>query len=364
LEVRQAAVLTRDGEPAVSERHVHILEAVRDCGSLNAAAKHLRISFRDAWEKIRTAERRLGVALMIGRTGGARGGGSRLTPAAEDLIARMRAFHAEHGAAAARAAATHFGAATLAAAPARAPRDVVRLATTTSAVDTGVLAHLLPPFTRRFGIAVDVRPVGSGTALDLARGGRVDAVLTHAPEAEAHALQRGFVVNERDVMRNAFVIVGPPADPAAVRRAKSGPEALQRIAAARATLLSRGDYSGTHQRERALLKLANLRPGAWVRVAHLGMGELLRSASQRGAYALSDRGTMAALRPALDLDVLFEDRSALENTYVISATEPQRHATNYLDAMALIAWLTSPIAQEMITSYRVAGHPVVQPIGR
>jgi len=240
--------------------------------------------------------------------------------------------------------------------------DRLTLATTTSVVDTGLLAALLQPFTQHFGIDVEVVPVGSGAALRQARAGRADAVLTHAPGGERQAVTHGDVVNPRPVMRNAFVIVGPGADPARVRDAESVRTALRRIAAAAAPFLSRADRSGTHQRESALFAAAEITRGAWYRRHRMGMAELLRRADTVGAYTLADRGTFAALASELSLVELYSDDQLLANTYSVLATNPQRHgAANYRAAMALIGWLTSPAVQELIAAFRVAGRRVALP---
>ena len=363
LEGHASTWLLHGGRPALGERHLAILEAVQRVGSLNAAAKRLGISYRDAWGKIRAAERLLGVELLTGRVGGRHGGGSRLTAVGEELLARLRAFHAEQRHAAARAADLFFGVPHALRHPGRGDR--LLLATTTSAVDSGLLALLLPPFTRRTGIEVEARPVGSGAALRAARTGAVDAVLTHAPAAEAHAVAAGDVLNPRPVMVNDFVLVGPAGDPAGVRRAGDAGAALRRIADAHLTLLSRGDDSGTHQRERELLAAARVvARGPWYRLARAGMADVLRRASGAQAYALTDRGTFAVLAGTLSLVVLHAGDPELTNTYSILATNPHRHpGANYLGAMALIGWLTSPAAQELIAAYRVGWRPVVRPAG-
>jgi tungstate transport system substrate-binding protein len=349
----------RGDQPVLGERHLAILVTVQENGSLNAAAQRLGISYRDAWEKIRQAEVALGISLIVAQTGGRHGGGSRLTPAGEQLVARLRAFQREHEQATARAAAAYFDGSD---SPAGSRHDSLRLATTTSVVDSGLLTALLTPFTRRMGIEVEVLPVGSGAALRLARTGRADVVLAHAPEAEQRALCAGILVNRRAVMRNEFVFAGPLEDPAGVRTARAASVVFQRIAAARFPFLSRGDSSGTHLRERALLNAAGIRCGSWYRSDRSGMAELLRHANEARAYVLTDRGTFGALGETLALDILYDGDPLLENRYSVLATNPRRHpSANYVAAMALIGWLTAPPAQELIAAYRVSGRVIARP---
>lgn len=360
LGARTSTWLTHEGQPVLGERHLAILEGVSALGSLNAAAKHLRISYRDAWGQIRHAEAALGVGLIAARTGGRHGGGSCLTVEGEQLVARLRAFHQEQRQTTARCAARYFGGTPPPAL--RSNDDRLVLATTTSLVDTGLLALLLAPFSQRAGTEVDVFAVGSGAALRLARTGDADVVLTHASGAEERSLIAGETVNRREVLTNEFVLVGPPDDPAGVRAVRGVQAALRRIAAARLPFLSRADESGTNQRERSLLTAAGVRPGRWYQRGHCGMAELLRATDAIRDYTLTDCGTFAAVADELRLDVLCRGGTELMNPYSVSATNPHRHeGANYLAAMELVGWLTSPATQEMIAAYRVAGRAVAQP---
>jgi tungstate transport system substrate-binding protein len=355
------ALLARlaDGSSPLRRRHLAILEAVRDRGSLNAAAQHLGISYRNTWTTLRQLQALLGVGLIRAQTGGRNGGGSRLTVAGEEFVARLRAFLAEQRAAAAHAASRHFGAAAASAAA----RDRLRLATTTSVVDSGLLAVLLPPFTDRLGIAVEVLPVGSGAALRLARDGRADAVLAHAPAVEERAESAGAILNRRPLMTNQFVLLGPADDPARVRGAATPAAAVRRIAAARAVFFSRADRSGTHECERHLLRAAAVTPGRWHRQGRCGMAELLRRASAAQAYLLSDTGTFAALADGLALEILANGAARLGNQYSIAAANPHRQrGVRFVEAMALIGWLTSPAARELIAEFRVGGRRIAVPM--
>jgi len=240
----------------------------------------------------------------------------------------------------------------------------LRVATTTSTEDSGLLAAILPSFEQRFHIPVDVVAVGSGKALQLAKNGDVDAVLSHAPELEQQFLAAGFGVNPRAVMESNFVLVGPPSDPAAVGTAGTAAEAMRRIAAARAPFVSRGDESGTHQKERALWRAAGIEPrGDWYLSAGLGMGEVLRMAQERQAYTLSDRATFALYRSKGDLAILREGDPVLANPYTVIAVNPARHRhVRYIEAMIFIAWLTSPEGQEKIGAFRVGGQALFRPV--
>src|SRR6266849_9680680 len=104
--------------------------------------------------------------------------------------------------------------------------ETVRMATTTSTANTGLLDYLLPKFRSRTGITVQYVAVGTGAALKIGEQGDADVVLVHDRESEERFLARGFGVNRRDVMYNDFIIVGSPADPAQIRGMKNAAEAL------------------------------------------------------------------------------------------------------------------------------------------
>jgi tungstate transport system substrate-binding protein len=141
---------------------------------------------------------------------------------------------------------------------------VLRLATTTSTVDTGLFKAILPDFESQCGCRVDVVAVGTGQALELGRRGDADVLLTHAPEQEAAFMKEGHAARRDDVMYNDFVIVGPPEDPAGAAKASMAKDAFASIASASGTFASRGDRSGTHTKELTLWKAAGTAP-AWER---------------------------------------------------------------------------------------------------
>lgn len=237
----------------------------------------------------------------------------------------------------------------------------LRLATTTSVDHSGLLGEVLPVFTAESGLRVDVLAVGTGRALALLARGDVDVALTHDPEAEEVYRDADAAARVVAVMANGFVVVGPPEDPAGVAGAASAAEAFQRIADQGAWFASRGDSSGTHAREGVLWRTAARAP-APSRVIETGQGmsPTLRVASERGAYALSDRATFLQLAPTLSLAVLLEGGDGLANVYsiVIPGTGARR-----TDAAQLADWFLSGAGQAAIARFRVAGEQVFTPAG-
>jgi tungstate transport system substrate-binding protein len=240
----------------------------------------------------------------------------------------------------------------------------LRLATTTSTQDSGLLPILNPPFEKLTGITVDVIAVGTGKAIKLGENGDVDLVLVHDRKAEDQFVAQGYGVNRRDVMHNDFVVVGPVEDPAAVAGAKSTADAFSKIAAAGAAFVSRGDASGTNAKELILWAAASVKPrGAWYKEVGQGMGEVLIMSNNLKAYTLSDRGTWIAMRDKLPgLKILSEGDAALFNPYGVIAVNPQKHPeANYLAAMRYIAWVTSVQGQKIIRDYALGGQQLFTP---
>lgn len=119
-------------------------------------------------------------------------------------------------------------------------QERLKLATTTSTENTGLLKVVLPPFESKNNCKVDVIAVGTGQSLKLGEQGDVDVVLVHAPELEEKFVKDGYGINRQYVMYNDFIIVGPSEDPAKIKGLKAAKEAFAKIAAARSPFVSRG----------------------------------------------------------------------------------------------------------------------------
>jgi tungstate transport system substrate-binding protein len=232
----------------------------------------------------------------------------------------------------------------------------VDIATTTSVVNSGLLDSLLPAFQSETGIVVRVHAAGSGRALEMLNDGVVDLAISHAPHAEADMLARHGDWRYRKIATNQFVVVGPPTDPAGVRDAADIASALTRIAAADAGFISRGDGSGTHERESELWTVAQVKPAPGrMLVSGAGMGATLRQAEERGAYTLTDDSTFMQLRQQLTLAVLFSNDPRLVNSY--SVVHPRNNPT----ASTLSDWLAQGKGRERLGAYRIGGTPAFTP---
>jgi tungstate transport system substrate-binding protein len=250
---------------------------------------------------------------------------------------------------------------------------VLRLATTTSTADTGLLTAILPSFEKPCGCRVDVVAVGTGQALELGRRGDADVLLVHAYKAEMQFIAEHHARERFDVMFNDFVIVGPASDPAKVAGTTTAREAFAAIAAAQAPFASRGDKSGTHTAELAVWASAQITPaGRWYRSIGQGMGETLIVADEQAAYTISDRGTWLSMNAKLSgLRLLVGGRSiaenrdpSLRNRYGVMAVDPERHAGVNAEAAAkFVRWILSPETQRAIGEFGVKrfGQPLFHP---
>jgi tungstate transport system substrate-binding protein len=237
----------------------------------------------------------------------------------------------------------------------------LRMSTTTSTENSGLLKVLLPPFEKQNDCQVDVIAVGTGKALKLGEAGDVDVVLVHARKLEDKFVADGFGVNRKDVMYNDFVILGPAADPAGVKGVKTAAEALAKIAEKQAPFVSRGDESGTHQKEKDLWQAAGGVPkAAWYVEAGQGMGEVIVMATEKQGYTLADRGTYNAFKKAkTNLVIVFDGEKGLFNPYGVIAVNPQKHPhVKYDLALKFIDFITGAEGQKIIADYQVDGDPI------
>ena len=255
------------------------------------------------------------------------------------------------------------GLAVLAGLPAASAQDL-RLATTTSTENSGLLKVILPKFEAKSHLTVHVIAVGTGKALKLGENGDADVLLVHAPAAELAFMAAGHGVNRRKVMHNDFILVGPASDPAAVRGSSDVVAALRRIAETKARFVSRGDDSGTDKMEKSYWPLAGLSPAGqpWYVSAGQGMGEVLTMAAELQAYTLTDRGTFAAYRARSGLEIDVQGDSRMFNPYHVMAVSPAKYPDiNFRGATAFSDWITSPEGQQAIADFRIEGKQVFFP---
>jgi tungstate transport system substrate-binding protein len=251
----------------------------------------------------------------------------------------------------------------------------LRLATTTSTADSGLLTFILPDFEKKFNCKVDTVAVGTGQAIEIGTKGDADVLLVHARAQEDKFVADGHAKERFDVMYNDFIVLGPKADPAKIAGMSSSVEAFKTIATAQAPFASRGDKSGTNTKELSIWSSAGITPTkdmAWYNALGQGMGETLLTSNEKGMYTLSDRGTYLSMKDKLPNLVIVlggnslqenKDKSLL-NPYGVMAVNPDKHpGMNYDMAMNFVKWITSVEEQKVIGSYGVDkfGQPLFYP---
>lgn len=231
--------------------------------------------------------------------------------------------------------------------------QAVILSTTTSTQDSGLLDVLVPLFEKKTGTTVKTISVGTGQALALGAKGEADVCLVHAPDSEKKYVADGLLVNRRLVMHNDFLIVGPAGDPAKIQGMASAVEAMRRLAEAKATFVSRGDNSGTHQLEKKLWQEAKVEPtGAWYLQAGQGMGATLGIASEKQGYTVTDRATFLAFKKRVQLIPLVERDRILLNIYSVLEPNPAKFPRlNAAGGKAFADFMVSKEIQEVIRTY-------------
>lgn len=267
---------------------------------------------------------------------------------------------------------------------------IIKMSTTTSTENSGLLGVLLPEFTKDTGIQVKVIAKGTGAAIRDGMDGNVDIIFVHAKAREEKFVADGYGAFRLGVMHNDFVILGPKTDPAGIKGMKKAAAALKKIAGAEARFVSRGDDSGTHTKEQNLWKETGLplktettnmikkgkkvslsfqHPdglGKWYLSIGQGMGKAMTYAEEKQAYLMADRGTYLKYKlgrkQGLELEILCEGDQALFNPYGIIPISPKKYSHVKFDmAEKLAKWLVSEKAQKLIAGYKIQGQQAFFP---
>ena len=239
------------------------------------------------------------------------------------------------------------------------------LSSTTSTEQSGLFAFMLPIFKMKTGIDVKVVAVGTGQALDIGRRGDADVVFVHDKPAEEKFVSEGYATKRIEVMYNDFVLIGPKSDPAKIVGGKDIKVAFQKIAAAQAPFVSRGDKSGTHAAELRYWKdsgVAVAPTPTWYKETGSGMGPALNTASAMNGYILADRATWLAFKNRGDLTILVQGDPKLFNQYGVMLVNPAKFPhVKKAEGQAFIDWIISKSGQDVIASYQISGEQLFFP---
>jgi tungstate transport system substrate-binding protein len=212
---------------------------------------------------------------------------------------------------------------------------------------SGVLQAWTEDFQSRTGRRVELVIVPDEQALDMARHGECDLMLTHVPDEEEELERPGYLEGSQEVMRGDFVILGPPADPAGIRGMESAVDAFEKIAETMQTFILRFDGSGTAIRQSLLWAVSDAgATGEWLLPTEGDAEEAIRETSREGAYTLADRSSYERLAGELDLEILLEGDEALEDIYSAAAVSTLTYPDTDLDgALEFIDYLLSEDAR-------------------
>lgn len=266
--------------------------------------------------------------------------------------------------------------------------DTIKMSTTTSTLDSGLLDVLLPEFKKDTGIEVQVLAKGTGAAIRDGEDGNVDVIFVHDPQREEKFVAEGYGTERFKVMHNDFVILGDPSDPAGIKGGKDAAKALAVIAEKKAEFISRGDESGTHFKELALWKKSGVAmektakkvikggkevevsfeapQGPWYLSIGQGMGKTLIMAAEKKAYTISDRGTYISQKFGIanptSLEIAVEGDEALFNPYGVIPVNPKKYPhVKFASAQKFAQWLVSERGQKVIADYKLKGQQVFYP---
>jgi tungstate transport system substrate-binding protein len=239
-------------------------------------------------------------------------------------------------------------------------QEILKMASTTSIYETGLLDIVLPPFEKANNVKVQVLSVGSGKAFALGDNGDVDIIFVHSRADEDNFLKKGAGIARREIMYNFFILVGPKTDPANVKASKDMAAAFRAIADKKGPFVSRGDNSGTHMKELAVWNTSGIKPeGAWYMESGQGMTITLKMAEEKEGYTLIDTSTFALNRSKTNLVILKEDPASMKNLYSVIVVNPEKYAHVKKDlALKLSDWLSTDGCRALIKSLKVNGKSI------
>lgn len=332
------------GEKIPGKELLKLLLAIDRTGSLNRAVQEAGMSYRYGWGLLNRAEKTLGLQLVLRQVGGLAGGGTSLTEDGKKVLGHLQSLQREvQGQIESLIFPDHSSAG-----------KQLLLASTMEPVVTGLLDVLAQAYMNETGVAVRHIAAGSGQALSLARAGRVDLVLTHAPELEEEFLAQGYGIWRLPVMYNEFVLVGPADDPAKVKNLDIK-SAFLAIAKRKMPFVSRGDNSGTNLMEQKIWKAVNVNPDGeeWYHKCNsvYGSFEALRRAEMMGAYTIVDRASFLAANLSGKLAVLTMGGDDLKNVFSVIPVSRTKAAVNQEQAEAFSRWLAGPKAAGIIRDF-------------
>ncbi|SRR5574344_448209 len=246
--------------------------------------------------------------------------------------------------------------------------EVLMMATTTSTDDTGLLDSLAPKYEKDTGNSLKWVATGTGKALKMGENCDVDVLLVHSPAAEKKYIDAGFGVNRQEVMYNDFIIVGPKNDPIKIEGMTTA-DAFKKIEDEKVIFVSRGDSSGTHNKEISVWeKVVQNVPEkeSWYLQSGQGMITTINMAAEKNGYTLTDRGTWIKYESQKGdnnpMKLVVENDNVLFNQYSVISVNKDRCKNVKLDlANEFGNWIVSDDVQKFIADFKLLDKALFTP---
>ena len=231
---------------------------------------------------------------------------------------------------------------------------------TTSIKNSGFYDYILPLIKKDLDIRAKVIAVGSGAAIKNTMNCDGDLLIVHSPVQEKEFISKGYAEKSYYFMHNYFVIIGPKSDPAGIKGIIYPEEIFKKIFNKKVLFISRGDNSGTHNKELGYWNKINLNPipfsGKWYLETGTSMGATINTSIGLGAYTLSDKASWLSFSNKLDHVVLLEGTKSLFNPYsAIAVNKNKCPMTKLEESQSVIRWLLSEKGREKITNFKKNG---------
>ncbi len=353
-----------DAQKKLSGEHLFsLLEYIMLYGSITRAATQTGVSYRYAWGLLNEAEKIMKLPLVKKQVGGYAGGGASITEEGKSILREYKFLKTNieknletflkdigHADSILKDNETDN---TL-------NHNYLLIASTIEPVETGLLDELENTFFQERGIFIRHLSAGSGKALDIARAGRVDMVLTHAPKLEKEFMEEGWGVEQYPIMNNDFMIIGPRSNPANIENGANLKEIFRQIAAAKANFISRGDNSGTHLKEMELWEKSGLIPrGHWYHLYPGVAGNLgaIRYAREKNAYSITDAASYTLSRNDDFFGIYLQNNNKqitedLKNTFVLTLVNPEKVPSSKMEeALKFARWLQKEKGRKIIGKF-------------
>jgi extracellular tungstate binding protein len=242
------------------------------------------------------------------------------------------------------------------------------MATTTSTADTGLLDTMLPVYKAKTGVEVKFTAVGTGAALKLGQDCNADVLFVHSPKVEKEFVEKGYGEARKPVMYNDFVLIADKSI-ADKFKGKDLKSTFELIKAEKIKFVSRGDKSGTDNKEKGLWKkIVGDVPEKedWYNQIGQGMIATINAAAEQKGVTLTDRGTYikyeANKNGKPDMVIINEGESDLKNFYSLIAVNPKHCAnTDIQNANRFIEWATSEEGQKFIGDFKLLDKALFTP---